>query len=285
MILAISYVVAVVSVTVFLVQSAHINIFLVMLIPLGLALSMYLWLCLLAWPHRFRHDTVSSACANQNENFMRVILVLLTALLAVSMTALLTDEYESRGRNRRDDAYLITEIIACLMLPLTGLFPTVRLPASLLPLEAWGHVNVGTLEHPVAVHGLFSWVMHFLGIIPFFFVLPAVNLSYAHARPESWVLTMAYGAVLNLLVFIVVQSLIQLKKMDRLPSQLARVPYDTLFLCSVVSEALLMVNVSLTTFLFSMKRNESMPFEGRLDEVVAEHAALLLGAAKRLFGH
>jgi hypothetical protein len=42
------------------------------------------------------------------------------------MAAILVDEYESRGRNPTDDGFLIAEIIFCLLLPLTGLFPTVQ---------------------------------------------------------------------------------------------------------------------------------------------------------------
>ena len=89
-----------------------------MFIPIGLSLSMYLWLCILAWPLRYRFDTVSSACANQNKNFLRILLVVLTCLLSTAMAAILVDEYESRGRNKSEDAFLIagtTEIALVLL--------------------------------------------------------------------------------------------------------------------------------------------------------------------------
>ena len=267
--LILSYICAVVFVTVFLVLGKKISIVYVMLLPMGLAVSMYAWLGILMWPLRFRYDTISSASAAQSENYMRIILVAISCLLATAMTAILVDEYESRPHangNRRADEFLICEIVFCLLLPITGLFPTVEIPEKVAKTDQWQSVNVGTNETPVYVNGLFSFLLHFIGVIPFMFSLPVINVLYAHSRPETWVFFLAYGTVANLMFFLTCQGLIRYRKMGFLTS----LDLDILFFCSIVSESLLLVAVSFSTVIFSMKRNNHVMWEGKLDLSVRE---------------
>ncbi len=162
---ALFYIVAVVLGVVGLVSWSMTRIEMVMLIPLLLSLLMYIWLCMLSWPLRYRYNTISAACASQNKNFLRILLVLLTCLLSTALSAVLVDEYEqvthcqaisrnllsfancvTQHRNPRYSAFVISELIFSLLTPLTGLFPTVEIPREPLRLSSWGHVNLGTIE-------------------------------------------------------------------------------------------------------------------------------------------
>jgi hypothetical protein len=269
---ALFYIVAVVLGVVALVMWGMTRIEMVMLIPLLLSLLMCVWLCLLAWPLRYRFNTISAACASQNKNFLRIILVLLTCMLSTALSAALADEYEQH-RNPRYNAFVISELVFSLLIPLTGLFPTVEVPRDPFTPSAWGVVNLGTMEHPVNVPGLYSFAIHFVGVIPFMFGMPVINCVYAlQSRHQTWVLFLAFGAVALLLGFIILQVLIHLQHSA---GMLAHVPSDTLFVFSFAFELGLVISVSLGTFLFSLKRNQSLHVNWDLDGMV--HGVLLKG--------
>ncbi len=269
---ALFYIVAVVLGVVSLVMWGMTRIEMIMCIPLLLSLLMCVWLCLLSWPLRYRYNTISAACASQNKNFLRIILVLLTCLLSTALSAALADEYEQH-RKPRYNAFVISELIFSLLIPLTGLFPTVEIPRDPFKLSAWGVVNLGTMEHPVNVPGLISFAIHFAGVIPFMFGMPLINCVYAlQSRPQTWVLMLAFGAVALLLAFFVLQALIHLQHSAGL---LTHVSSDTLFAFSFACELSLVISVSLGTFLFSLKRNQSLNVNWDLDRMV--HGVLLKG--------
>lgn len=98
------------------------------------------------------------------------------------------------------------------------------------------------------------------------FGLPIINCVYAlQSRPQTWVLVMAFGAVACLLSFVVLQILIHLQHKS---GALQGVQSDTLFVLSFACELLLVITVSLGTFLFSLKRNQNVPVDWDLDRRV-----------------
>jgi hypothetical protein len=52
------------------------------------------------------------------------------------MAAVLADEFQHH-RNPKFNEFVITEMIFVLLVPLTGIFPTVELPPNVLSLSAW----------------------------------------------------------------------------------------------------------------------------------------------------
>jgi hypothetical protein len=201
---------------------------------------------------------------------LRIILVLLTCLLSTSLAAVLADEYQHH-RNPNFNAFTITEMIFVLLVPLTGIFPTVEIPSNPLSLDSWGRIDLGTKTHPVKVHGLISFTLHFLGVIPFMFGLPLINLFYAWvSRHQTWVLLLAHLGIASLLLFVTLQCVIFLQIRGWFQSELfwslvyvffsflkrtKGLSSDKLFAASYFCELLLVVFVSFGTLLFSFKRN------------------------------
>ncbi len=107
----------------FLVIRDFVSVELILLIPVTLGLLMLVWLAFLSWPLRYRYNTISSACSHSD--FLRIILVFLSCLLSTSLAAVLADEFQ-RHRNPKFFDLAITEMIFVLLVPLTGIFPTVE---------------------------------------------------------------------------------------------------------------------------------------------------------------
>lgn len=260
----------------YLVTTDTLTMSYLMFAPISLAIFMYVWLCLLAWPLRGEFNTVSSSCAQQEHNFLRIILVVLCCLLGTAMSAILVDEFESRNRRLGDSKFIIFEVVACLMLPLTGIFPTVDIPANAMSWTSWGQINAGTPTYAVPIPGFISFALHFLGVLPFMFGLPIINIWYAYAAPpESWVYIMSILALVCLLTFVFFQGAIILQNQRLAFTSWGK---DKLFFCSFFAELLLVLFVSLSTLLFSLKRNENIPFDFKFDRRLSTVAFDILSA-------
>lgn len=247
------YILACVAVPAALIPTSIVTIDFIMLIPVALAFLMYFWLCWLSWHHGSKYNTVSAASAAQNENFLRIILVVLTCLLGTSLAAILIDEYESRNRNPDSDNFLVCEIVFVLLLPLTGIFPTCEIPTDFKALRSWEMINLGTREHAVYIHGLLSFALHFIGVIPFMVGIPIINVVYAFNRPTAWVYVLAWVTICCLIFFFVLQVLIALAQR---PESKLRSHKSSLFIMSYIAELLLVLLASISTILFSFKRND-----------------------------
>jgi hypothetical protein len=112
-----------------LVQNSLATAQLIFLIPITLGSVMLFW----TLPFCGAYPTLSTACA-QSE--LRPVLALLSCLFSLSLAALLVDEIQKQ-HNPEFNTLIILELVFVLLLPLSGIFPTVKIPTNALSSAVW----------------------------------------------------------------------------------------------------------------------------------------------------
>jgi hypothetical protein len=171
-----------------------------------------------------KHDTVSSFCSN-TKHFGHRFLLAITWMSGSGLSCLLVEEYNSRYDG---DFRFWLEILCTLALPLVGMFPSKNGDIEKVEkststnifktainniIDLWDQDTDFGENSEYRFPQLFSTAAHYIGALPFIFLLPSINVWYGaevYYRNQGGlaVFVLALITLVCVVVFLVLQGVI-----------------------------------------------------------------------------